>query len=99
MLKKFDETGGNGGAFSVGTPVYIVMRDGSILEGHTIEDRLMDLVSLNRSPLDGSEKQGFTVKGNLLKPNWCEGRKRIIAACATREEANTLAEKRRKGEE
>ena len=72
-------------------------RKGEILTGFHVEAVLLELVSLNRSPLPDSEKQGFTVDGDLLKPNWCAGRKAIYAGCRTREEAEILSAKRTRG--
>lgn len=93
MLKKFkDET-----PFQPGDPVYIVTRKGEIIEDLFVDSVLFDLVSLNKSPLEGSEKQGFTVKQNTLKPNWCEGRKHILAAFKSKHEAEEFLKKRNKG--
>lgn len=88
MLKKFQNDCSH---FLPGTPLFLVTREGVILEGFTISDSLGRLVSLNKPPLPGSEKQGFTIEGELLKPNWCEGKRTFIAACLTREEAELLA--------
>jgi len=71
-----------------------VTRKGEVLSGFTIDEVLFDMVSLNRPPLSDSDKQGFTVDGELLRPNWCAGRKAIIAGCHTRTEADALAAKR-----
>lgn len=90
MLKKFNGTGIAAGPFGVGTPVFVVLRDGTILEGFHVQSRLMDLVSLDRSPLDDTEKQGFTLQGTQLLPNWCEGKRKILAACSSRQEAEDL---------
>lgn len=91
MLKKFN----TGTRFVKGTPVYVVTKKGEILEGYEIESTLLDLVSLNRSPLDGTEKQGFTIDGDLLKPNWCDGKKFLIAACVDRQVAEEIANQAR----
>ena len=88
MLKKFKDTTG---PFYAGALVYVVMPDGTIIEGHHIVSRLGELVSLNRSPLDGTEKQGFTIQDNRLLPNWCEGKRRILAVCMTRQDAEGLS--------
>jgi hypothetical protein len=87
MLKKFKDST----PFAKGTPVYLVTKEGEIIEGYTIESSLMDLVSLNCSPLDGTEKQGFTIDNDLLKPNWCAGKKYFVAACTQKEKAEELA--------
>lgn len=95
MLKKLSDGDAAHELFKPGKEVYIVTRDGEILEGFHIKSVLIDLVSLDKSPLDGTEKQGFTISGNQLKPNWCDGRKSLIGAFATKEEALRRAEKRR----
>ncbi len=82
------------GELEEGAPVFVVTRKGEILVGFSVAGVLGDLVALNKSPL-GGEKQGFTLTEGLLKPNWCEGRKAIVAACFTREEAERLASRRR----
>jgi len=92
MLKKFDEAGGEESPFVVGTQVFVVTRQGEVLEGYSVKSRLLRLFTLDRSPLDGSEKQGFTLKGDVLKPNWCEGKRKLHSVCATREHADQLAQ-------
>lgn len=71
--------------FREGVSVYVVMRTGEILQGYRVASRLLDLVTLDRSPLDGGSKQGFTVEGELLLPNWCAGRREIIAVVSSHE--------------
>ena len=95
MLKKFRPDAPTDDPFHEGLSVFIVTKDGEILEGYHIVKRLCELISLDRSPLDGSEKQGFAVEGDVLKPTWCAGRKEIYAAVATREHAIALAAKRK----
>ncbi len=90
MLKKFKDTSGST-HFRPGSAVYVVMRDGTVIEGHCIGSCLGELVSLDRSPLDGTEKQGFTIQNNHLMPNWCEGKRQILAVCMSREEAEDMA--------
>ena len=80
--------------YSYGQEVFLVTRKGEVLSGFTVEKVLCDMVSLSRAPLPDSDKQGFTVDGELLRPNWCAGRKAIIAGCRTREEAEALASRR-----
>lgn len=77
-----------------GVEVFLVTRKGEILTDFIVDEVLLDLVSLNRSPLPDSDKQGFTIDGELLRPNWCAGRKAIFAGCRTRAEAEALAAKR-----
>ncbi len=91
MLKKFTNASPKN-SFHSGDPVYLVTRKGKIIDGYYIQDILMDLVSLNRSPLDGTEKQGFTIEGNLLRPNWCAGKVIFEAACLSRNQAEKIAE-------
>ncbi len=92
MLRKFNEKfGAESGPFVSGASVYIVMRDGTMREGYFIQSCLMDLVSLDRSPLDDSEKQGFTISGDQLLPNWCEGKRQIVAAWINRDRAEQMA--------
>lgn len=91
MLKKFNESQHSHPLFSPGAEIFLVTKNGDILEGFYITEILMELVSLNCSPLDGSEKQGFTIEGNLLKPNWCAGKRKFEAACASKEHAQSLA--------
>ena len=93
MLKKFNDTGGENSLFGVGAPVFVVTRQGEVLEGYTIKSRLLQLFTLNCSPLDGTEKQGFTLKGEVLKPNWCEGKRKLHCVCATRQHADEMAQK------
>lgn len=88
MLKKFHNPLSK---FHQGSELYLVTREGVILEGFKIADSLGTLVSLDRPPLPGSEKQGFTIDGELLKPNWCEGKRTFVAACLTLREAEQLA--------
>lgn len=94
MLKKFQADLATDDPFHVGLPVFIVTKDGEISEGYRIVQRLCDLILLDRSPLDESEKQGFVIEGNLLKPTWCAGRKAIYAVVATRAHAADLAAQR-----
>lgn len=95
MLKKFRPDVTTDDPFHEGLSVFIVTKEGEVLEGYHIVQRLCDLVSLDRSPLDGSEKQGFAIEGDVLKPTWCAGRKAIYAAVATREYAVALAATRK----
>lgn len=80
--------------YSRGQEVFLVTRKGEVLSGFVVDEVLCDLVSLNRSPLPDSDKQGFTVDKELLRPNWCAGRKAIVAGCRTRAEADAIAAKR-----
>ena len=96
MLKKFSEQRVNNQTFTKGTPVYIVTKEGTVIEGYHIDSSFLDLVSLDRSPLDDTEKQGFTIDGDLLRPNWCAGKKHFIAACTNKIQAVELAEQRLK---
>lgn len=91
-MKKFNTLNLNPN-FTPGTSVYVVTKKGDILEGYRIVSTLMELVDLDRSPLDGSKNQGFTIEEDLLKPNWCEGKKNLIAACLTKEKAQELVTK------
>ncbi len=93
-LRKLSDRTDDSHPFSKGQEVFLVTRKGEVLTGFTIDSILVDLVSLSRSPLPDSEKQGFTIDGELLRPNWCAGRKAIIAGCQTRAEADALAAKR-----
>lgn len=92
MLRKLP---GRHAFFSVGQEIFLVTRSGEILEGYRITAVLDQLVSLDRSPIEGSDKQGFTINRQLLKPNWCDGRKFLYAGCTTWEEAEILAAKMR----
>ena len=96
MLKKFSESFDVESQFTPGMLIYLVSRKGEIIEGFRISSILVDLVSLDRSPLEGSEKQGFTIEGRKLKPNWCAGRKAFLAAFATKDEALELAQKKQR---
>jgi len=87
MLKKFNSKNER---FYRGSEVYLVTRKGEIIEGFRVANVLTDLVELDRSPIERSEKQGFTIRNNLLKPNWCEGKKIFRAGCATKAEALAL---------
>lgn len=78
--------------FVPGVAVFLLTKKGIILEGFTIQDRLMDLISLDRSPIDGTEKQGFTLEGGLLRPNWCAGKRVIEAGFIDRKEAEKMAQ-------
>ncbi len=88
MLKKYQP---HHPKFSIGTPVYLVTREGNILEGFFIQKTLGDLIMLNDSPLLGA-KQGFSICEERLQPNWCEGKKKFRAACLTRSEAEKIAQ-------
>lgn len=89
MLKKFIESG-DSALFRPGAAVYIVTKLGAIIEGYSIASTLGELVSLDRSPISGTEKQGFTIEGRFLKPNWCAGKQKFEAACIDKKEAETL---------
>lgn len=93
MLKKFLSSRENDHPFSVGVSIYLVTREGTIVEGFSVANTLGDLVSLDRSPMEGSEKQGFTIEGNRLRPNWCAGKRRFEAGCVSRKEAEELSKK------
>jgi hypothetical protein len=77
-----------GCSFALGTPIFLVTRGGEILEGFRISSILLDQVMLDPPPLGA--KQGFTIEGNCLKPNWCAGRRAFRAAYTTRKEAEAL---------
>jgi hypothetical protein len=80
--------------FRLGQLIFLVTRKGEVLSGYRIAAILSDLVMLDRSPVEGSTKQGFTIKKDLLKPNWCEGRRLFYAGCTTREQAQLFAQRR-----
>ncbi len=108
MLKKFEHSPETT-AFKPGVAIFVVARNGKILDGFRITKRLADLVELDRSPLEeieskrgcqnakhqpataDSKAHGFTVVGQVLKPNWCEGKRFLLGACLTKEEAELLA--------
>ncbi|GAB4232144.1 MAG: hypothetical protein Tsb0021_10740 [Chlamydiales bacterium] len=91
MLQKFNFH--HSSKYVVGKDIYLVTRQGDVLQGFTIASVLANLVSIDKPPLKGSEKQGFTIKGPYLKPNWCEGRKQFWGACLSYEEACAIASK------
>ena len=88
-LRKYLDTN-----LTIGTEIFLVTRDGRVLDGFSVASVLGDLVSLDLPPLEG-EKQGFTWDGKQLKPNWCAGRKALIAGLLNRQEAEELASKRK----
>ena len=111
MLKKFKPSD-ESNLFHPGARVFVVARDGRILEGYQVARKLVDLVELDRSPLEEMETgrgcqnakhqassvsrgHGFTITGNQLKPNWCEGKRLLLGACLTRQEAEILAANRK----
>ncbi len=88
MLKKYQP---HNPKFAIGTPVYLVTKEGNILEGFFIQKILGDLIMLNDSPLLGA-KQGFSICEERLRPNWCEGKTKFRAACLSRSEAEKIAQ-------
>ena len=94
MLKKYKGIDAlSGQKLNVGDNIYVVTKKGVILEGFLVESILMDMISLNRSPLDEGTKQGFVLNGEWLLPNWCEGKRAVAVACTSREQAELISEK------
>lgn len=89
MLRKLSDLQATESPFRVGTEVFLVTRQGTILEGFRIARVLLDQVMLDHPPLPDSPKQGFTITGSLLRPNWCAGKRAIRAGFLTRQEAES----------
>jgi hypothetical protein len=97
MLRKLSDRSTSSHPFKQGQEIFLVTRKGEILSGFAVAKVLIDLVSLDRAPFPDSDKQGFTIDARLLRPNWCAGRKALLAGCSTLEEAKALAAKRKPG--
>lgn len=91
MLRPFVD---DSSPFQIGKEIFLITRSGAVLEAFFITAILGNLVSLDRPPIPGSSKQGFTIERDLLKPNWCEGRRQFYAGCASRQQALELVQKR-----
>ncbi len=94
MLKKFQAQSNSQRKISVGDPVFLLTRQGNVMEGFFIKRILMDLVDVEPSPIEGSDKQGFTIKGDRLLPNWCAGKKVFVAGFLSEAEAREAQSKR-----
>ncbi|MBN4067491.1 hypothetical protein JYU14_05345 [Simkania negevensis] len=88
MLKKLS---GNSEYFTEGQAVFLVTRTGEIHGRYYIDRVLFPLVSFASQPIEGSLKQGFTIEGQALIPNWCEGRRTFVCAVASEEKAKELS--------